>query len=94
MTALALLRRIGWPVLLVAAILLVAIAAPLLAPQDPIRMDVANRLGAPSWLHWLGQDEYGRDVFSRLIYGARVSLSVALLSAAIAWLTQANKLRK
>src|SRR5262245_30966647 len=80
----ALLRRIGWPILLVAAILLVAIAAPLLAPQDPIRMDVANRLGAPSWLHLLGQDEYGRDVLSRLIYGARVSLSVALLSAAIA----------
>jgi peptide/nickel transport system permease protein len=80
----ALFRRIGWPILLVAAILLVAIAAPLLAPYDPIPMDVPNRLGAPSWLHLLGQDEYGRDVLSRLIYGARVSLSVALLSAAIA----------
>src|SRR6185369_15327285 len=56
----ALLRRIGWPILLVAAIMLVAILAPLLAPQDPIRMDVVNRLGAPSWLHLLGQDEYGR----------------------------------
>jgi len=80
----ALLRRIAWPLAAVALILLVAILAPLLAPHDPIRMDVANRLGASTWLHPLGQDEYGRDILSRLVFGARVSLSVALLSAAIA----------
>ncbi|MCC7427278.1 MAG: dipeptide/oligopeptide/nickel ABC transporter permease/ATP-binding protein [Alphaproteobacteria bacterium] len=47
-------------------------------------MDVARRLAGPSWAHWLGQDEYGRDVLSRLIWGARVSLTVAIASALIA----------
>ncbi len=81
---LVILRRIAWPLAAVGLIILVAILAPLLAPHDPIRMDVVNRLGTPSWLHPLGQDEYGRDILSRLVYGARVSLSVALLSAMIA----------
>jgi peptide/nickel transport system permease protein len=77
-------RRIGWPLAVVGAILLIGVLAPLIAPHDPTRMDVANRLATPSWRYWLGQDEYGRDILSRLAYGARVSLTVALLSASIA----------
>ncbi len=47
-------------------------------------MDVAHRLAPPSAAHWLGQDEYGRDVLTRLLWGARVSLAVAAASTAIA----------
>jgi len=64
----------------------VALAVPLLPLGDPIRMEVAARLAPPSGLHWLGQDEYGRDVLSRVLWGARVSLAVAFLSASIAGL--------
>jgi peptide/nickel transport system permease protein len=72
------------PLLAVAAIAIVALAVPLLPLPAPVTMDVANRLAGPSALHMLGQDEFGRDVLSRLLWGARVSLSVAVSSAAIA----------
>src|SRR4051794_34441548 len=75
------LRRLRWPLAGVATIVLIALAAPLLAPADPVAMDVAHRLAPPSLAHPLGQDEYGRHVLSRLVYGARVSLSVALAAA-------------
>ena len=72
------------PIAGVVVILLVAVLAPVLAPHDPVRMDVSHRLARPSAGHALGQDEYGRDVLSRLIWGARVSLTVAIGSALIA----------
>jgi len=72
------------PIAGVVLILLVAALAPVLAPHDPVRMDVGHRLARPSAGHVLGQDEYGRDVLSRLIWGARVSLTVAIVSALIA----------
>lgn len=77
-------RRLAGPIGGVTAILLLAALAPVLAPHDPVRMDVAHRLARPTLDHPLGQDEYGRDVLSRLIWGARVSLTVALVSALIA----------
>ncbi|MEO3473560.1 dipeptide/oligopeptide/nickel ABC transporter permease/ATP-binding protein [Roseomonas sp. CAU 1739] len=80
----AALRSLILPVLLATAIVLLAIAAPILPLADPVRQDVANRLTGPSALHWLGQDEYGRDVLSRIIWGARVSLSVAFAATAAA----------
>ena len=52
----------------------IATAAPLIAPYSPIDVDVSARLLPPSAAHWLGTDELGRDVLSRLIYGARISL--------------------
>jgi peptide/nickel transport system permease protein len=55
---------------------LVALLAPVIAPDPPAVVDVANRLKPPSDLHWLGTDVLGRDVFSRLLYGARTSLAV------------------
>jgi peptide/nickel transport system permease protein len=78
------LRALAAPGLLAALIVLVALAAPLLPFADPVRQDIANRLAGPSLQHWLGQDEYGRDVLSRIIWGARVSLSVTFAAAAIA----------
>lgn len=67
--------------------ILVALLAPLMAPYPPDAQDIVNRLAPPSAAHWLGTDVLGRDVFSRLIYGARLSLlagfSVVLLGAAI-----------
>ncbi|MEA3341129.1 MAG: hypothetical protein U9R15_14285, partial [Chloroflexota bacterium] len=57
--------------LLLASFALVAIAAPLIAPYDPLSIDVSNGLAAPSWTHLLGTDHLGRDVLSRLLFGAR-----------------------
>jgi peptide/nickel transport system permease protein len=73
------LRRYGLASLGAAVILvwgLVALLAPVIAPDPPAVVDVANRLKPPSDLHWLGTDVLGRDVFSRLLYGARTSLAV------------------
>ena len=58
--------------------LVVAIFAPLLAPQNPTTQVLEERLAGPSRDHWLGMDELGRDILSRLIYGARVSVAVGL----------------
>jgi peptide/nickel transport system permease protein len=71
------LRRYFLPALGLAIVLvwiLIAICAPLLAPYAPDIVDVTKRLKPPSAQHWLGTDSLGRDVFSRLLYGSRVSL--------------------
>jgi peptide/nickel transport system permease protein len=65
-----------WTFIVALLFALAAIFAPFLAPHDPSALDLPSRLAAPSAGHWLGSDELGRDVFSRLIYGARVSLLV------------------
>lgn len=65
-------------------LILVALAAPLLAPYDPSEIDPSNTLAHPSSSHWLGSDENGRDSLSRLIYGSRVSLVVGLIAVSIA----------
>lgn len=74
-------RRLALPAAFVALIVLVALAAPLLPLPDPIRQDVANRLAGPMPGSWLGRDEFGRDVLSRLIWGARTSLGVAFAAS-------------
>ena len=63
-------------------IVLGAAGAPLLTHYDPAKQDLLSRLEAPSASHWLGTDEVGRDVLSRLAFGARISLFVALLGTA------------
>jgi peptide/nickel transport system permease protein len=55
-----------------------AILAPQLASQDPAQLDLGGRLLSPSHVHWFGTDELGRDIFSRTVYGARISLVVAV----------------
>jgi peptide/nickel transport system permease protein len=74
------------PAIAVAAIAVLAAAVPLLPLADPLHMDVAHRLAPPSAAHWFGTDEYGRDVLTRLLWGARTSLGVAASSAALACL--------
>jgi len=70
--------------LAVLALLVVgALAAPLVAPYAFDAVDLANRRGAPSFSHWFGTDELGRDLLTRLLYGARVSLAVGFVSAAM-----------
>ena len=61
-----------------------AVAAPWIAPYEPHRIDVKAIKDAPSAAHWFGTDGAGRDVLSRLIFGARISLSVGLVAAGIA----------
>lgn len=78
------MRRLAIPAGLVGTIVLLALFAPLLGLPDPVRQDVANRLAAPGEAGLLGRDEFGRDVLSRLIWGARTSLVVAFASALIA----------
>lgn len=62
---------------------LIAALAPFIAPLDPYQTDPANILAPPSWRHWLGTDQLGRDVLSRLVHGARTSLSVGFFVAFI-----------
>jgi ABC-type dipeptide/oligopeptide/nickel transport system permease subunit len=69
---------------LTVAIACAALAAPLIAHNDPIAQDLGIRLQAPSMMHWLGTDGAGRDVWARLVYGARVSLAVGFISQGIA----------
>ena len=57
---------------------LCALFAPWLAPYDPARLDLTGRLMGPSAAHWFGTDELGRDILSRTIYGARISMIVAV----------------
>ena len=72
---------------LVAVVLLAALFAPWLAPYDPLTGDLrTGYLLAPGHLHWLGTDSQGRDVLSRVLYGARISLMVGLISQGVALL--------
>ena len=63
-----------------------ALAAPAIAPYDPLKQDPGAMLSTPSRAHWLGTDDLGRDVLSRLLYGARLSLGASLMAVAIATL--------
>jgi peptide/nickel transport system permease protein len=79
-------RRKGAMAALVVVVLLILIAvlAPWVAPYDPTATSFATVRKAPSWAHWFGTDEVGRDVLSRVIWGARASLSAGLVSVGIA----------
>jgi peptide/nickel transport system permease protein len=70
----------------VAALVVLAVLAPLLAPWDPSRLDTKRILAPPSNSHWLGTDQLGRDVLSRVLYGSRISLAVGFVSVGIAML--------
>lgn len=82
---LALMRNplavIGLAIILL--LIVVAIFAPWIAPHSPIGANLSNRLSPPSPDHWLGTDELGRDILSRIIYGTRITLFIVLLVAVI-----------
>lgn len=70
--------------LIIVGLLLVAALAPWLAPYSPIEGDLTNRLQPPSAQHWMGTDELGRDILSRVIFGARITLMIVIMVAVIA----------
>src|SRR5665811_1664056 len=74
--------RIGIAIVVVMSV--AALLAPVIARQSPITIDLLHLLERPSASHWLGTDVQGRDIWSRLVYGARVSLTVGLISQGIA----------
>jgi len=64
--------------------ILMAVFAPLIAPYGPLQQDLAGKFAPPSRAHLMGQDELGRDILSRVIYGARISLTAGLAAVAVA----------
>lgn len=79
-------RLFARKIVLMSAIVLLFIAAtavfyPLMTESDPNEMNISMRLHAPSWAHWAGNDELGRDVMQRIIYGARYSLMIGFFTA-------------
>ncbi|NOZ29941.1 MAG: ABC transporter permease [Chloroflexi bacterium] len=70
--------------LIIALLLISALLAPVIAPYDPIKTNIRDRLQGPSAAHLFGTDDLGRDIFSRVLYGTRISLKVGLISVSIA----------
>ncbi|OBS08238.1 D,D-dipeptide ABC transporter permease [Acidihalobacter prosperus] len=68
---------------MIAVILFAVLLLPALLNVDPDRIDLAARLAAPSWAHWFGTDEVGRDIFARVLYGGRISIGVGFFVVAI-----------
>ena len=68
----------------VALIVLLALAAPLVAAQDPLAQNVAQGAQPPSAAHWFGSDKLGRDVFARILYGARISIRIGFVAVGLA----------
>lgn len=70
-------------IIIIGVLSLIAIFAPLLSPYDPSSIDSQQLLTAPSAKHWLGTDSLGRDLLSRMVFGARISLSVGIIAVGI-----------
>jgi len=68
---------------IIALVVLCAILAPYLTPYDPMAQDLTSRVTPPNLKHWLGTDQFGRDVLTRLLYGARISLFTGFVSVSI-----------
>lgn len=77
-------RRAIAGLVVVVLLIFAAAAAPLLARHDPIAIELANQLAAPSLDHPLGTDYHGRDILARIVYGARISLAAGIISQTIA----------
>lgn len=72
---------------IVAVLTLIALTAPLIAPFDPSAVHILDRLKGPDMTYLMGTDEYGRDIFSRVVFGTRVSMQVAILVTLISTVT-------
>src|SRR5215213_4143063 len=70
--------------IVISLFVLMAIFAPLVAPYDPLAQNLTEKFAGPSLAHPFGQDELGRDILSRIIYGARISLTAGLAAVAVA----------
>ena len=83
-------RFVGNPLCLVGSflvlvLLFLAVFGPLLAPDDPLLVNTVDRFQGPSPHHFFGTDEFGRDIFSRILYGARIAVKVGLISVVVAF---------
>lgn len=67
----------------VVVLIIASLAAPLITPYNPSAQNLADRLAAPSWAHWFGTDELGRDLYTRVIYGGRITLGMVVAVAAL-----------
>ncbi|MGC1580013.1 MAG: ABC transporter permease, partial [Candidatus Acidiferrales bacterium] len=67
-----------WGLAVTAILIICAVGASWLAPYDPSAQELATRLSAPSASHWMGTDQLGRDILSRVLFGARVSMLVSI----------------
>jgi len=74
--------RVGGGLVLV--FILLAVFAPAVAPAGPTESVLSHRLAPPSWSHWLGEDQAGRDLLTRIIYGGRASLTIGVISVGVA----------
>ena len=72
-----------WGSILILLLLITALTAQWVSPYDPIQQTLQDRLLPPSFQHWMGTDQFGRDVLSRLLYGSRVSLAVGFVAVSI-----------
>jgi peptide/nickel transport system permease protein len=70
-------------IMVIAGLLVMAVAAPGMTSYDPLTQDLSQRLLPPSNAHWCGTDELGRDIFARILYGARITLRIVLLVLAV-----------
>jgi len=71
--------------IMVGILLIVGLLAPLISPHDPYQQDLMQSLNPPSWKHPFGTDLYGRDVFSRVIYGAWIAIKICVIGVGIAF---------
>src|SRR5690242_2576165 len=79
-TARAVFRRQPIATIIVTIFLAVGALAPLLAPHDPKTIHMRDRLQGPSHAYWLGTDEYGRDLLSRVMFGARIAFQAGVIA--------------
>lgn len=71
---------------LLVVLLFIAIFGPYIAPNDPIQVNTPDRFQAPGRDYWFGTDEFGRDIFSRILYGGRIAVQIGLVSVTVAFL--------
>ena len=62
----------------------ISLIGPFIAPYEPLRQDIPNRLAPPTWEHWMGTDGFGRDILSRLLAGANISFRVGVVAVGVA----------
>ncbi len=66
-------------------LILIAIFGPLIAPNDPILVNTPERFNSPNATYWFGTDEFGRDIFSRILYGGRIAVQIGIVSVVVAF---------
>ncbi|WP_276652059.1 ABC transporter permease [Corynebacterium vitaeruminis] len=83
-------RSLGWQVALVLALVALVLLGPWIAPYDPVAVDLGNVLAAPSGQHWLGTDQLGRDLFSRVLAGGQRTVGISLAAIVLCILVGAT----